>query len=106
MSDTKTVYVPGSSVKARQTTFGEVLKLSFKIEELQKIAKQFKNEKGYLNLEIVPRKEASQYGETHSVKVDTWKPKEGEQGQKPASKPAAKPKTPEPEAAADDDIPF
>jgi hypothetical protein len=98
----ETIYVPGSSAKAKSTQFGEVIKLSFKIEDLGPFAKQHKNAKGYLNLEISPRKAPGKFGDTHSVKLDTWEPKEdGGQKQgggkptnsgygKPAQKPAPK----------------
>lgn len=107
------IYVPKSSAKKRDTTFGEVIKLSFKVSELGAFAKQHKNDADYLNLEIVPRKSVSDYGDTHSVKLDTWKPKADGGGQKTAQKPAAskgsskKTTAPEPEdTGAGDDIPF
>lgn len=82
----ETVYVPGSSAKARDTQFGEVIKLSFKYEDLGAFAKKYKNAKGYVNLEVAPRKTPGKYGDTHSVKLDNWEPKED--GGKPAAKPA------------------
>jgi hypothetical protein len=33
-----------------------------------------KNEKGYVNLKMTKRREPSQYGQTHSIVVDDWKP--------------------------------
>ena len=107
MSNTTTTYVPGSSAKSRETNFGEVIKLSFKAAELGKFVNEHKNEKGYINLEIAPRKEVGQYGDTHSVKLDNWTPKEGA-AEKPAAKATAKPKAKPTasDAAAADDIPF
>jgi len=105
----ETIYVPGSSAKKRDTTFGEVIKLSFKAEQLGAFVREHKNEKGYINLEIVPRKSESQFGDTHSVKLDSWKPAEGGAAAKPAatSKPAQKPKpAPKADPLATDDIPF
>lgn len=71
----KAIYVPKSSAKARQTPIGEVIRLSFKAEELAAFARQHANEKGYLNLEVTKRKEPGTYGDTHAVKLDTWQPK-------------------------------
>ncbi len=70
----KPIYVPKSSVKERQTSFGVCYKVSFKAEELGAFVREHKNEKGFINLEIVPRREPSEYGDTHSIKLDAWKP--------------------------------
>ncbi len=32
------------------------------------------NEKGWINLDISKRKEPGQFGDTHSIKHDSWKP--------------------------------
>lgn len=65
---------------AKEHTFqdgGKILKLSFSVAELIKFAEQHKNEKGYLNLIVAARREPGQYGDTHCVSLDTWKPKAG-----------------------------
>lgn len=115
----ETIYVPNSSVKERNTSFGSCFKVSFKAETLGEFVRKHKNEKGYINLEIVPRKEESEYGDTHSIKLDTWKPdpnraKGNGGGGKPAAKSGGKGKaTPKDDPldadggdAAPDDIPF
>ncbi len=103
---TEKVYAPGTSVKSRKTDFGEVLRLSINLEKFGPFCKENKNQKGWINLEIIPRKETGQYGETHSVKLDTWEPQNnGGSDTAPAKKAAA----PKKEVAADtatDDIPF
>lgn len=69
-------YVP--KCNAKEIKFqdgGSMLKLSFRVEELVAFAQKNKNEKGYLNLNISLRKTPGQYGDTHSVSLDTWKPK-------------------------------
>lgn len=71
----ETIYVPKCSAKARQTPYGEKLNLSFKVEDLLAFAKQHANAKGYLNLTVSQRKEPGKFGDTHSVKLDTWEPK-------------------------------
>lgn len=41
------------------------------------------NGKSYVNLKVSAKREPDQYGKTHSVEVDTWKPEE-----KPKAQPA------------------
>jgi hypothetical protein len=53
------------------------IKFSGKTEEFIEQIKAITNEKGYFNLEIQKRKEPGKYGDTHYLKVDEWKPKEG-----------------------------
>ena len=38
------------------------------------IQKSDKNGKSYVNLDLNKRREVSEYGHTHSLKVNTWKP--------------------------------
>ena len=33
-----------------------------------------KNGKRYINLKLSPKKETDQYGKTHYLEIDTWKP--------------------------------
>lgn len=65
------IYV--GSAKAIQTKNGGLLKLSFSEKDLQTLIDN-KNEAGYVNLVLSKRKEVSQYGQTHTCKIDTWKP--------------------------------
>lgn len=55
------------------------------------------NGKKYINLELNEKRQPDTYGNTHSIKVDTWKP-----GQ--AQTPAPRQQAPQP--AADNDLPF
>ncbi len=105
----ETIYVPNSSAKEVITSFGQIINLSFKAEALGAFVKQHKNEKGYINLQVVPRRETSQHGDTHSVKLNNWKPDQASATAtaKPTAKPSAKPKAPDgPSADDSDDIPF
>lgn len=63
------------SAKEKQGRFGPVLLLGFKAEVLRELANQA-NERGYVNLAITARKEVGAYGDTHSVKLDTFTPKQ------------------------------
>jgi len=64
--------------RAREKVFdsgGRVLNISVKAEELVAFATAHANNRGYLNLVISSRRETGQYGDTHSVKLDTFVPK-------------------------------
>jgi hypothetical protein len=78
------IYVPGSA-KAKQFDWGQVLNISFKADKIIEFIEQHKNDKGYINLKISPRKEVGQYGDTHTMEVDTWSPKQA--GSAPSTRP-------------------
>jgi len=69
-------YMKGSA-KLRQTNYGPILKISFKADDIIAFAKQHANARGYLNLDIVERKEVGQYGDTHSIVLDDFVPQTG-----------------------------
>jgi len=69
-------YVKGSA-KLRSTNFGDVIKLGFKVEDLVAFVREHANAKGYINLDVVQRKEVGQYGDTHSIVLDDWQPGTG-----------------------------
>ena len=60
--------------KARTTQYGELLSIGVRVEDLVKFAKEHGNDRGYLNLTVSKRKETGQYGDTHSVFLDTYEP--------------------------------
>jgi len=63
---------------AKQKTFsdgGSVINLGVKVAELIAFAKAHGNQGGYLNLVIKERRAPGQYGDTHSVLLDTYVPK-------------------------------
>ncbi|MBP6921372.1 hypothetical protein KBB89_02390 [Candidatus Gracilibacteria bacterium] len=90
MADKKYI---GGSAKAVSTQYGEILNLSLKIEDMQAIA----NEKGYVNMTVLKRKEPGQYGDTHYVVENDYQKNREEGGGAPAG-PSTK--------AADIDVPF
>ena len=65
-----TIYFNGFS--AKKSKYG--IKLSGKVDRIIEELNKHKNDKGYINLELTERREVGKYGETHSVKVDTWEP--------------------------------
>lgn len=75
--ENKKTYVGTAKQKTINTKFGEmeVIKLSFSKKDLETLMSNL-NEKGWVNLDQVKRKEVGKYGETHSMTIDTWKPSE------------------------------
>lgn len=65
---------------AKEKTFsngGSIIKVGVKVADLIAFAQQHGNERGYLNLTIGARREVGQYGDTHTVTLDTFTPKAG-----------------------------
>jgi hypothetical protein len=73
MSDTKIYF--GQCKEFKFEDGGTSLNLSFSVKDLNGMI-GYCNEKGYVNLKCTKRKEPSQYGQTHSLVLDTWKPKQ------------------------------
>ena len=75
MADSK-IYVPGLSLKTfKFPTGGAKLSVGIHVEKLIAFLNEHKNDRGYVNLDIVSRKQPSPYGETHTATLNTWKPK-------------------------------
>lgn len=55
------------------TQHGHMLKLSFSKADLA-VMENHLNEKGYVNINCNKRKTDSEWGHTHSMHIDTWKP--------------------------------
>lgn len=66
--ETKKNYV--GNAKQRDWKFWAFFSLSVNVDKLQDI----KNEKGYARLTMNLNREPDQYGNTHSIVEDTWKP--------------------------------
>lgn len=88
-------YVPRSNAKAQETAIGEVIRLSFHVESLVEFAKEHENSGGYINIDVVPRREPNDKA-THSLTLNDWTPdkSKAKQTTKKTSKPAKeKPKS-------------
>lgn len=97
------IYVPRSSAKLIAfERGGHIIKLGFHAESLKAFIEANKNEKGFINLDVSERREPSQHGDTHSVALDTWKPKQDGQRRESVPKPAATAQ----QADGGDDVPF
>jgi hypothetical protein len=58
-----------------QGKFGEIQKISFSRKDLELLLDNL-NEKGYVNLNRVAKKETDKFGNTHYMVIDEWKPEE------------------------------
>lgn len=109
-------YVGGA--KVIKTQHGQLLKISFNRDDLKTLEAAL-NDKGWVNLNCSARKEISQYGQTHSISIDTWQPNaqggsQQQAAQQQSQQPAPANRAPTPQQAApppsfddfDDDIPF
>jgi len=74
MPEPKT-YAPMSGKEHIFADGGSILKLSGKADKIIAFINEHANDKGYINLTVSRRKTPGQYGDTHSVALDTWKPK-------------------------------
>ena len=89
-------YVNGIVIKERVfDNGGSQLKMSVKVEDFISQLKEI-SDKGWANLIISKRKEPSDTGVTHYVKVDTWKPDPNKM----------KTTAPKKEVVEDDGLPF
>lgn len=93
MADKKYI---GGSAKAVSTQYGDILNLSLKLEDMQAIV----NEKGYVNMSVLKRKELGQYGDTHYVVENDYQKNREANGA--PSAPVGGPST----KAAEMDVPF
>lgn len=61
------------SVKTIAGNFGEFQKISFNKTDLEELEAHL-NEKGWVNINMNKRREVGQYGQTHTMVIDDWKP--------------------------------
>lgn len=92
-------YIKGS-IKAYKFDNSTKLVASILVSDLAKIA----NEKGYANVVIQERKEADQYGNTHYMAENDYKPKEKTASKAEPKK--AKEELKKPSFKQTDDLPF
>jgi hypothetical protein len=93
------IFLKCSAKQKRFDNGGSVINLGVKVADLVAFAQAHTNERGYLNLVISERREVGQYGDTHSVTLDTYVSKAKEPGG--MAGPAL-----ESPPISDDDIPF
>ena len=93
------IFLKCSAKQKRFDNGGSVINLGVKVADLVAFAQAHTNERGYLNLVISERREVGQYGDTHSVTLDTYVSKAKEPGGMAGPALASPP-------ISDDDIPF
>ena len=72
------------SAKIINTKYGDLTKVSFHKEDINKIVQYMKdNNSEWINLVIKEKKEPQEGKPTHYLEVDTWKPTEQNTEQKP-----------------------
>ncbi len=74
MAENTKIWADGLSIKSKQLSFGTILTVGVNAEKFITFLQKNKNEKGYVNLDIVERKELGKFGETHNCSLNTWKP--------------------------------
>lgn len=66
------IYIGGAKEKVWQDG-NSSFSISFSEKDLALLLAN-KNERGYVNLKMVKRREPSKYGQTHSIVIDDWEP--------------------------------
>ena len=82
MSNQEKIYVGGA--KEKTGNYGVFHSISFSAQDVATLQANL-NAKGYVNLNMNQRQSPSQYGQTHSLVIDTWQPTP--QGQAPQQQP-------------------
>lgn len=98
MADEKIYVGNGRIIK---TQYGELMKLSFTAEDIEKMQKNLDN--GWINVVVKERRTPSEKGTTHYLEVDTWKPNADENAGTDAAKSAPKPAS---DDISPEDLPF
>ncbi len=74
------------SGKEITTQFGKILKMSFSEKDVTTLKDKL-NENGWVNVDILPRREPSERGATHYGVVNEWKPQPQDGGGESAPAP-------------------
>lgn len=81
MADDNQARIYCGNGKNIQTQYGNLMKLSFSAEDIQKLQEGLNN--GWVNAVLKERRNPSASGMTHYIEIDTWKPKDSD-GSAPA----------------------
>ena len=103
MSNTDKIYC--GSAKIVHTQYGELTKVSFHKDDINKMVSHMRSEGGdWINLVIKEKKDKAEGKPTHYLEIDTWKPTQQPTQQNDSQ---AKPQAPAQDLANDDDdLPF
>ncbi len=89
------VYVNGMFIKTQKTNYGDIIKLSCKVEDVVAFLQQNSNN-GWVDIDLLQKKELDAKGRSHTAVLNDWKP---------SGQPVAKQAVVE-AAPAEDDLPF
>lgn len=67
------VYAP-LNCKEAKNQFGSYLRVGFNAQKMIDFIQTNVTEGGFINLDIIRRKEEGRFGETHTAVLNTWKP--------------------------------
>jgi hypothetical protein len=98
------VFLKCSAKQKRFDNGGSVINFGVKATDLIAFAQAHANERSYVNMVISERREVKQYGDTHSVTLDTYVSKPKETGS--SGRIGAGPVLESPPIPLDDDPPF
>ncbi len=90
------VFVNGMFIKTQKTTYGDIIKVSCKVEDVVAFLQKHQNEGGWCDIDLLQKQQVDEKGRTHTAVLNDWKP---------SGQPAAKPAQLEP-VASDNDLPF
>lgn len=71
----------GGSAKAVSTQYWEMLNISLKLSDMQAIV----NEKGYVSMTVMKKKETDQWWNTHYVVENSYKKEQSSQNESPVN---------------------
>ena len=61
-------FIDGLFVEKKETQYGEILKLSFKVEKFKQFLNENQNENGYVNVDILTNKDGKKYAVLNEYK--------------------------------------
>ena len=107
--DNRKIFI-GTGKKKEFSNGGSIINASICIDDLLQHVNEFQtvsngNGKKYLRLNIGSRKEADNYGNTHYIQIDTWKPEPQQGGNFQTNQPQASQPAPQ-QNFDDEEIPF
>ena len=60
-------------VKTQKTTFGDIIKISIKVEDVVKFLQDNSNN-GWCDIDLLQKKQIDEKGRTHTAVLNNWKP--------------------------------
>ena len=94
MANQEKTYIKGSAKSFTFDNGGTIIRLGLNADQIKELA----NDKGWVNVVVKEKREVDEYGNTHYMELDTWKPSEDAKSSKTAKPKASK--------KVDDDLPF